>query len=230
MPLIELLTQFGLTSQEATIYRTLNIEGELTGYEVSKLTGISRSNAYTALANLSEKGAAALIEGEKKLYTPLSVQDFCSNKIRRMQKTAELIYTGMPLRREEYQGYITIQGRDNILDQMINIILNADKRIYLSMHEAIIEKLKEYLSQAIRNKLKIVIITNSKINFPGAKVYYTDKRMNEIRLIADSQKAITGDIKDSASTCLYSTKRNLVELLKESLTNEIELIKIREEK
>lgn len=230
MPLIELLTQFGLTKQEAAIYKTLNTEGELTGYEVSKLTGISRSNAYTALANLTEKGAAALIEGDKKLYTPLPVKDFCLNKIRRLQKTAEKVYTVMPLKREEYQGYITIQGKDNILDQMINMILSADKRIYLSIHEAIIDELEEYLSKAILNKLKIVIITNGRINIPGAKVYYTDKRMNEIRLIADSQKVLTGDIKDSASTCLFSTKRNLVELLKESLTNEIELIRIREEK
>jgi len=229
MPLIELLTQFGLTMQEAAIYKTLNTEGQLTGYEVSKLTGISRSNAYTALANLTEKGAAALIEGEKKLYTPLPVQDFCSNKIRRMQKTAEMIYTEMPLKREEYQGYITIQGRNNILDQMINIITKADKRIYLSMHKAVIEELEEFLSEALLNKLKIVIITNGEVNLPGAKVYYSGKKMNEIRLIADSRKVITGDIRDSASTCLYSTKRNLVELLKESLTNEIELIRIREE-
>ena len=41
---------------------TLLAEGRLTGYEATKLTGISRSNTYTALAGLVEKGAAYVLE------------------------------------------------------------------------------------------------------------------------------------------------------------------------
>ncbi len=229
MQLIKWFNQFGLTSQEATIYITLHTEGVLTGYEVSKLTGISRSNAYTALANLTEKGAANLIEGEKKLYSPVPVEDFCSNKIRRMQKTSEKISKEMPGRKAEYQGYLTIQGKDNIIDQMIAMIANAEKRIYLSMHKSVIEELEEHLLTSIKNNLKVVIITNGEVILPGATIYLTEKKLEEIRLITDSAKVMTGDIKESTSTCLYSKKKNLVELLKDSLTNEIELIKIRGE-
>ncbi len=230
MNLIEGLTEFGLTNQEAAIYVTLNTEGALTGYEVSKLTGISRSNAYTALASLTDKGAANLIEGEKKLYSPVPVQDLCSNRIRRMEKTARKIFREMPDRKDRYQGYITIQGRNNIFDQMVNTILKAGKRIYLSMHQTVLNELEEYLNEAIRRGLKVVIITNTAVELTGATIYRTEKRMDEIRLIADSREVITGDIRDAASTCLYSTKKNLVELLKESLTNEIELIRIKGEK
>ena len=230
MQVIESLMQFGLTQQEATIYLTLNTEGALTGYEVSKLTGISRSNAYTALANLTEKGAAALIEGEKKLYSPVPAKEFCSNKLRALQKTAEQVYENMPARRQEYEGYLTIRGRRNILDKMITIIVGAEKRIYLSMHGTVIEELEEYLTDAVSRGLKMVIITNNALNLPGAKIYKTEKKIDEIRLIADSRKVVTGDLKDASSSCLYSAKKNLVELLKESLTNEIELIRIRGEK
>jgi transcription elongation factor GreA-like protein len=55
MDIIEKLTYFNLTRQEATLYLTLLAEGRLTGYEATKLTGISRSNTYTALAGLVEK-------------------------------------------------------------------------------------------------------------------------------------------------------------------------------
>ena len=54
MDIIEKLTYFNLTRQEATLYLTLLAEGRLTGYEATKLTGISRSNTYTALAGLVE--------------------------------------------------------------------------------------------------------------------------------------------------------------------------------
>ncbi len=227
MQIIDWLTEFGLTNQEGTIYITLQREGVLTGYEVSKLTGISRSNSYTALANLTEKGAANLIEGEKKLYSPVPVEEFCANKLRRLQKTAGKICKEMPERRAEYQGYVTIQGRENIMDHMINMIDKAEKRIYLSMHRDIIGELEEYLSSALKRGLKLVIITNGVLELSEATVYQSEKKMNEIRLITDSSRAVTGDIKDPSSTCLYSSKENLVELLKDSLTNEIELIRIR---
>ena len=42
---IERLMEFGLTRQEACIYQCMLTEGKVTGYEVAKQTGISRSNA-----------------------------------------------------------------------------------------------------------------------------------------------------------------------------------------
>ena len=62
--LAERLVQFGLTRQEANIYLCLLQNKDLSGYEVSKITGISRSNVYGALASLVEKGAAYLLAGE----------------------------------------------------------------------------------------------------------------------------------------------------------------------
>ena len=51
--------------------------GKLTGYEAAKLTGISRSNVYVALASLCEKGAAYLEASENgKRYLSVPVQEF----------------------------------------------------------------------------------------------------------------------------------------------------------
>ena len=52
--LTEYLMEFGLTRQEATIYLNLMERGMQTGYEVSKQTGISRSNVYLSLIHISE--------------------------------------------------------------------------------------------------------------------------------------------------------------------------------
>ena len=62
MNLIEGLTNFNLTKQEATLYVLLLKSGQMTGYEAAKQTGISRSNTYTALAGLVDKGAAYVHE------------------------------------------------------------------------------------------------------------------------------------------------------------------------
>lgn len=226
---IETLMSFGLTRQEASIYIILFSEGELNGYEVSKLTGISRSNTYSALAGLVDKGAAYVIEGNAVLYTPVSVEEYCQNKIRSLQKSKEELIHNMPKRRDESDGYITIKSEKHILDKLKNMILGAKERVYLSMSKARLEQIITELNDLRDKNIKIVIITEQFFEFEGAKIYYTEKKPEQIRLIVDSKHVLTGDIIDKKnSTCLYSSNNNLVEVFKESLTNEIKLIKINE--
>lgn len=226
---IETLMSFGLTRQEASIYIILFSEGELNGYEVSKLTGISRSNTYSALAGLVDKGAAYVIEGNAVLYTPVSVEEFCQNKIRSLQKSKEELIHNMPKRRDESDGYITIKSEKHILDKLKNMILGAKERVYLSMSKTKLEQIITELNDLRDRQIKIVIITEPFFELEGAKIYYAEKKPEQIRLIVDSKHVLTGDIKDKkTSTCLYSSNNNLVEVFKESLTNEIKLIKINE--
>ena len=84
MDIIERLMYFNLTRHEATLYMALLAESSLTGYEGAKLTGISRSNTYTALAGLVDKGAAHVTEDTATRYTPVPFDEFCENKIRQM--------------------------------------------------------------------------------------------------------------------------------------------------
>lgn len=226
---IETLMSFGLTRQEASIYIILFSEGELNGYEVSKLTGISRSNTYSALAGLVDKGAAYVIEGNAVLYTPVSVEEFCENKIRSLQKSKEELIHNMPKRRDESDGYITIKSEKHILDKLKNMIIGAKERVYLSMSKIRLEQIITELNDLRERQIKVVIITEQNFEFEGAKIYYAEKKPEQIRLIVDSKHVLTGDIKDKkTSTCLYSSNNNLVEVFKESLTNEIKLIKINE--
>ena len=88
---------FGLTRQESTIYLTLLSDGALTGYEVAKRTGISRSNTYTALACLVDKGAARLVEGTPVRYMPVAAEEFGDNKIKNLQRMKRLLLEQIPV-------------------------------------------------------------------------------------------------------------------------------------
>lgn len=79
--LIENLIAFNLTRQEAAIYVEFLVHGEMSGYEVAKETGFSRSNVYASLQSLAEKGALFLIQGESTKYTPVPIKDFLSNAV-----------------------------------------------------------------------------------------------------------------------------------------------------
>lgn len=228
MEIIEMLMNFNLTKQDATIYLTLLSEGDLTGYEVAKLTGISRSNTYIALAGLVEKGAAHVIEGNTAArYTPVPVDEFCDNKIRNLQEIRLSLIRNMPKQREENEGYITIKGQKNIVNKIIKMLIDAEKRIYISLSGKTLDTIKPQLNQAVSRGLKVVILTNPPFELTGATIYHVEKAQHQIRLIVDSANVLTGDILDGDnSTCLYSKKQNLIDLFKESLTNEIRLIEL----
>ncbi|NLI57600.1 MAG: TrmB family transcriptional regulator [Clostridium sp.] len=227
MDVIDYLIQFNLTRQEAVIYLALLSEGELNGYETAKITGISRSNTYNSLATLVEKGGSFVIEEAATKYTPVPLEEFCDNKIRKLQKLKQELIKNVPEKREEKGGYITIKGKKHILDKMKNMIGRAKERVYISASKEVLEEILEEITEGIKRDIKVVLITNHSFYLEGAIIYHVQESRQQIRLITDSENVMTGDIDDGEySTCLYSKKKNLIDLLKESLKNEIKLIEI----
>lgn len=223
---IDRLLAFGLTRQEATLYLTLYVNGDLSGYEAAKLTGISRSNAYNALAGLVEKGAAYVMEGAVTKYTPVAVEEFCSNKLRNLNMFKDLLIQGMPDQKNEQEGYITITGEKHIFDKMKNLLYEADQRIYLSISKDLLPVIRNDLIEISKRNIKIVLITDLNERIPGMRCYYSDKSDGQIRMIVDSKNVLTGEIKGDSASCLYSSKKNLVDVFKEALRNEMKLIEL----
>lgn len=228
---LEKLVNFGLTRQEANIYLCLFSQGEQNGYEVAKYTGISRSNVYSSLSALADKGAAYLIEGSSSKYMAVPIEEFCENKIRNLNKEKEYLVEHIPSVKKKEIGYITISGSRNIWDKMICMIREAEKRIYISASINVIEKLQDELTKVLQSGIKLVLITDGKAQNPekleGGIWYCGTPRKSNIRLIVDSEYALTGELTGGREdTCLYTGQKNFITVFKESLRNEIELIQL----
>lgn len=227
--IVEKLVEFGLTRQEAVIYVCLFKSGDLTGYEVAKQTGISRSNVYSALAGLVEKGAAYLVEGNASKYTPVMIDEFCDNKIRKMEEQKKYLLENIPQMKSSKEGYITIEGYRHICDKMHHMLKAAKQRIYLSAPAHFIMQWKAELLELTDRKIKVVLITDEKLEIKKSIFYLSGKKEEQLRLIIDSEFVLTGEItgKDS-DTCLYCGQENFVNVFKEALRNEIKLIELTE--
>ena len=226
-PITEELLHFGLTMQEANLYLTLLTHGESTGYEAAKLTGISRSNTYTALAGLVEKGAAYIMEENVVRYIAVPFEEFSGNMIRRLQSRQQSLLSRLPRRKTEMQGYITIRGTRQIMDKLIHMIQETKQRLYISVPGTILSQIQPYLLQQLEEEKRVVILSDAPCTLTGATSYVIHKGDDQIRLIVDSVKVLTGRISDGEdSTCLFSLNRNLVDVFKEMLKNEITLIQL----
>ena len=226
-PITEELLHFGLTRQESNLYLTLLSHGEMSGYEAAKLTGISRSNTYTALAGLVDKGAAYIMEETAVRYMAVPFAEFSDNIIRRLRMKQESLLPRLPQKQEQMQGYITIRGEQQIMDKLITLILETRQRLYISVPGDILSVLLPYLKQQTEEEKRVVILTDIPCPLNGAVVYRTQKKEAQIRLIVDSIKVLTGSIlAGENATCLFSKNKNLVDVFKEMLKNEITLIEM----
>ncbi len=249
------LASFGLTRQEASIYLCLYQQGELNGYEAAKMTGISRSNVYSALSALTDKGAAYLMEGTSNKYMAVPVEEFCENKIRGLIREKEYLIKNIPSMKKREVGYITITGSKNIWDKIIHMINEAQMRIYFSASLGMMEKLQAEFDSVLEKGIKLVLITDGvsegmnmdsagapgrgqdflseferrmqKENKKESMIYVGSARGNNVRLIIDSAYALTGEVTGSKEdTCLYTGQRNFIDVFKETLRNEMKLIRL----
>ena len=225
----EKLVQFGLTRQGANIYLCLLRSKDLSGYEVSKLTGISRSNVYSALASLVEEGAAYLLEGETNKYTAVAIEDFCENRIRRLTALKQELVAQIPQIGDSSAGYITISSHRHIMDKIYNMLEHVAYRVYLSMPTEYLEQFRDHLEQLAADGKKVVLLVSDLPSeaIKGSIVYQTDKQDRQLRLIVDSSYVLTGEMNgNAADSCLYCGQKNFVNVFKDSLRNEIKLIQL----
>lgn len=223
---IEKLMKFQLTRPEATVYLCLLENGPLTGYEVSKLTGISRSNVYGSLNVLVDKGGAMLEEGGNTThFAAVSPDEFMEGHLRSLEKERQYLLSHIGKRLSDQEGYLTVRGAANITNKAIHMIDACGLRLYLMASADIVEELVPALKRAWERGLKIVIISDRSWQEISTACYKDCTEGGQIRLITDSSYVLTGKLTGRDSdTCLYSGQENLVNVMKEALRNKIRLL------
>lgn len=228
MNIIDELMNFGLSRQESNIYIALLTYGAMSGYEVAKETGISRSNVYASLQSMVEKGACVISEEESTKYVPISIEDFLDDTLLDLKNRADFIKKHAPKKIEVSQGYLTITGTKNIANRIFKMLRECSMRLYVMASSRILIDFKKELVSLIESGKKVVILSDD-FDLEGAVTYKTNVDDNQIRLITDSNYVLTGiysslNFCDEHEACLYSDQQNLVDVMKEALKNKIILL------
>lgn len=227
MELMECFERIGFTRHEALLYLLLCREGPATGYEAAKNSGITRSNAYLALAGLVEKGGALRVEGEPVRYDAVPVRELTANLRRSFEESLIFIAENIPEKAAASEPFYTVTGERNVVDKMKNMILHSAERLYISISQSEWGMVDPELRQVTEKGLKVVVVTDFPLELSGAVVYRHHKQAGQIRLIVDSSEVLSGEIGTGREpNVLYSRNGNLVQLLKDALKNEIKLVEM----
>jgi len=170
---IDKLVKIGFSEYEAKAYIALLRESPVSGYQLSKLSGVPRSMIYEVLGKLTARGAAMTLHtGGATKYAPVPAAEFLDQLL---QEQKDLVVslkddvahlTSAP----DLEYVWNIEGHENILAKAEEMIDQAKSRIYLALLPATFPELKPVLEEAIGQDVRVVVYTTSEIELPGGQV------------------------------------------------------------
>lgn len=170
---IDKLVKIGFSEYEAKAYIALLRESPVSGYQLSKLSGVPRSMIYEVLGKLTTRGAAMTLHtGGATKYAPVPAAEFLDQLLQEQEDlVASLKDDVAHLTSAPDLEYVwNIEGHENILAKAEEMIDQAKSRIYLALLPATFPELKPVLEEAIGQDVRVVVYTTSEIELPGGQV------------------------------------------------------------
>lgn len=173
---VDNLVKLGFSEYEAKAYVALLRKSPVTGYELSKLSGVPRSMIYEVLGKLTARGAAMTLRaGSGVRYAPVPASEFLEQLHREHEELVDALKDGLSeCASSPNLDYVwNIEGRDNILGRAQEMIDQAQDRIYLSLLPGVFAEVRDALKAATGRGVRVVLYTLGDVNLPGAHVVAT---------------------------------------------------------
>ena len=170
---IDKLVKIGFSEYEAKAYVALLRESPVTGYQLSKLSGVPRSMIYEVLGKLTARGAAMTLRtGGATKYAPVPAIEFLDQLRREHEELTDSLKDDLAiLTAAPNLEYVwNIEGHDNIMAKAMEMIVQAKSGIYLALLPATFPTLKSSLEGAVARGVRVVIYTASALELPGGQV------------------------------------------------------------
>jgi sugar-specific transcriptional regulator TrmB len=173
---IDRLVRLGFSEYEAKAYVALLRESPVTGYQLSKASGVPRSMIYEVLGKLTARGAAMTLhkEGSTK-YAPVPAEEFLDQLLHEYEELVTSLKEDLvTLESVSDLEYVwNIEGHENIMAKAEEMIDQAECHIYLSLLPATFPALRSVLVGAVERGVQVVLYSTSDLDLPGGRVIVT---------------------------------------------------------
>lgn len=216
------LLEIGFTLNEAKVYLTLLQNRYLNGYEISKLSNVSRSLVYNVINRLVDKGFILKSEGQINYYCALPydkvIEKIRNNNINNLNVAREKLKNYSRIENES-EYIFNIKGIDEFFSKANDLILNAEKEISISIWKEDFPKIEESLLIASKKGIKIYIFSFSNITFPAGEIFSYQLKdptslfpYRRISIVVDGKEVIIGENQGDKSICVLSKNHALVSM------------------
>lgn len=230
------LEKLGFSAYEARAYLALLRESPVTGYQLSKLSGVPRSRVYETLERLVTKGYAVTLQAEPVEYAPLAADELLAQLRGEFDDTMSaleaeiesLAAAGQP------ESIWNLQGRAPILSRARAMLADAQESIYLVAWAQTIRELQAELEAAAGRGVRIVVISCGEIELAvGAHYRHAFEEHivctgdSSVNLVVDGLEVLVGEtLPTEECRAAWSRNLGLVRITEEYIRHEVYLHKI----
>lgn len=233
MTLIDRLQSLGFTELEARCLSCLAASGKMTGYEVAKTLGASRSNVYAALSSLADSGAVRTIKGEPTYYQPLPPAELTGIIDRRTQESLAYIREHMSAPVQDDHDFFSVEGEKTVRELVQHHLSAARSSVLGDLWSEEVSWLESDLRTLDHRKkflFRIVVIGKTDVKLKGYVAHPRDDSwqrtgFRKFSFIIDGALAILG-VRGAGGTvtrALISRHPALIQLLQISLFQDLVL-------
>ena len=234
----EQLQQIGFSQYEAQVYIALLKTNPLNGYELAKASGIPRSNIYTVLQKLEERGAVLRIDSsDSARYTPIDPKELLAHLKKKYNTILESAGSALceVVVDTAVENIMNARGYPVLLDHARAVISASRERLLIGIWPEESQVLSEDLRIAKERGVQITTLCLKGCNHEcpqcmGNIFRYSLAQSRENRwlaLVADEAEVLAGEITPLREAHAIRTRQKmLVNLTLGYLQNSIALASI----
>ncbi|PGK51716.1 TrmB family transcriptional regulator [Priestia megaterium] len=241
--LIEQFENLGFSKNEAKVYMALLQEPAITGYEVSKKSGVPRSMVYAVIGKLVAKQAIMELRTETPTYTPVPVKELIANQRKQAEETLSILEKGLESIEKPVEVNVIkhIESREQVLQAMQKLIQTSSEEVWLSAWEQELDELCDSAEKQIENGINMysLLFSSQESNSFGKTFYHSPStasiekgRLNQrltILIQDNSEVLIAGFVDGQVPQAIQTTEPMLILLAKEYIRHDM-MMKVVSEK
>jgi len=237
--IIESFESLGLSPNEARVYLALVENHPITGYQLSKISGILRPVVYEMLGRLVEKGGAKIVKSNPDTYMPVEIDSFLKNIETDFTVAKQNISKILSqfLVADESDYFWNIIGKKNIENSVISLIERARGEIYINLH---LQDTFDFFSDSLHTKLhdgvRIDAFSYFTLDTREITLYSYNLRKTfmfegiiptEFVIVSDSNETIIANFTDPKSAkAVHSKNPVMVHTAKKLIVDSIYMIRL----
>ncbi|GEB35785.1 MULTISPECIES: TrmB family transcriptional regulator [Brevibacillus] len=139
------LQKLGFSQYECKAYIGLLKHSPITGYEISKRSGVPRSMIYEVIGKLLEKGAVYTVPSEPVTYAPLAARELIRRLRGQFEQSFDYLEKSLSALESEQEVDVIrrISGDELVLTEMRQMIKQATGEVWLSIWEPQVPAIQE---------------------------------------------------------------------------------------
>lgn len=215
------LHQLGFSEYEAKAYITLLKSNPVTGYELSKNSGVPRSMIYQTLQRLIDKGAVLSIMGQPIKYIPTNSQELLGRFRDNYNALVENLSEDLSQLSSvvDYSYFWNLKGYTSIIDKTKQLIMDTKDSLYLSAYTEEIKHLEPQLLDVHNRGCKIEILCRGKVDLPIPNIYPAQDRSQDedknlgrwLTVISDLKDVLIGEgLQDNECIAVWTQNTSLI--------------------